>query len=77
MPYMRRSSQEFGNGLAGERMTPMFASPSSFARMCASAAPMMVTFSDVLSSSSTWALRAMMDEMMSALDVSTTSGTSP
>lgn len=75
--YMWRSSHAFGNDLAGERITPMFAAPSSFARRCASAAPIMVTLSVELSLLSTSAFRAIMDAMMSALNASATSGISP
>ena len=75
--YMRRSSHELGNGLAGARITPTFAAPSSLARMWASAPPIRVNFKEVLSFASASAFKAMMEAMMSALATPMTSGASP
>ena len=43
-PFIRLSSQTYGNGHEGERITLICASASSFARRCASVPPVMVNF---------------------------------
>lgn len=75
--YNRFSSQVCGKGLVGATMTPMFASPISFARICASRAPMSVTLIAFPSLASTSDFRTMIDAMMSALWALTTSGITP
>jgi len=75
--YIRLSSQYFGDGREGVKMTPIWASASSLANKCASVAPVMVICMDLLFSSSISFFRMINVAITSALWASMTNGNVP
>lgn len=75
--YILLSSQYFGDGREGVKMTPIWPSASSLANKCASVAPVMVICMDFLFSNSISFFRMIKVAITSALWASMTNGNVP